>query len=99
ANSPKKSQCYVRAGPRTASRRVNARFGCEGEDSDQMSWLPEVEEILRRRRTALEMGGSDAVAAKHERGSLTIRERIECLLDENSFREVGPIAGSAEYDE
>ena len=33
------------------------------------------------------------------RGKLTCRERIELLLDDGSFREVGSVAGFASYDE
>jgi len=45
------------------------------------------------------MGGPDAVARQHERGRLTIRERIDALADTGSFREQGPMAGHAELDE
>ncbi len=64
-----------------------------------MSWLPEVEEINRRRSLARQMGGPESVERKHQQGALTIRERIDALLDEGSFRELGPIAGSADYDD
>jgi acetyl-CoA carboxylase carboxyltransferase component len=36
---------------------------------------------------------------QRDRGKLTCRERVELLLDEGSFREVGSIAGFASYDE
>ena len=58
-----------------------------------MSWKPEVEAIQERRRLAAEHGGAEAVARQHERGRLTIRERIAALADAGSFRERGPIAG------
>ena len=64
-----------------------------------MSWKPETEEIARRRVLATQMGGSEAVEKQHQRGRLTIRERIETLVDEASFREQGPLAGHAELDE
>ncbi|MBW2234643.1 MAG: propionyl-CoA carboxylase [Deltaproteobacteria bacterium] len=63
-----------------------------------MSWRDEVEEIERRRVLAAEHGGAEAVARHHERGRLTIRERINGLADPGSFREMGPIAGRAERD-
>ncbi|MGH8801466.1 MAG: carboxyl transferase domain-containing protein, partial [Casimicrobiaceae bacterium] len=34
---------------------------------------------------------------QHERGRLTIRERIGALLDPDSFREVGKLTGNATY--
>ena len=64
-----------------------------------MTWLPEVEEINRRREIARAMGGAAAVEAKHSRGELTIRERIDGLADKDTFREIGLISASAEYDE
>ena len=41
----------------------------------------------------------DAVERQHELGRLTIRERIDGLLDRDSFQEQGPIAGHAELDD
>ncbi len=64
-----------------------------------MRWKREVEGIERRRELALEQGGAEAVAAQHAQGRLTIRERIDGLLDPGSFREQGPIAGHSETDE
>ncbi len=64
-----------------------------------MSWKKEVEQIEQRRRLAKELGGKEAVDRQHERGRLTVRERIDGLIDAASFREVGPIAGFAETNE
>lgn len=64
-----------------------------------MSWEKEVAGIEQRRRLALKLGGSEAVAKQHAQGRLTIRERIAGLLDAESFREQGPIAGYSETDE
>ncbi|MCZ6728470.1 MAG: propionyl-CoA carboxylase [SAR324 cluster bacterium] len=63
-----------------------------------MSWEEEVEQIQQRRKLALEQGGAQAVRKQHDRGRLTVRERIAALLDPQSFREQGPAAGSAELD-
>jgi len=62
-----------------------------------MSWKPEVDGIERRRQLARELGGAEAVAKQRARGRLTIRERIEAMLDPGSFREQGPIAGHSEW--
>jgi methylmalonyl-CoA decarboxylase subunit alpha len=59
-------------------------------------WSAEVEGIRARRRLARQHGGRDAVAAQHAQGRLAIRERIEALLDADSFRELGAIAGHGE---
>ena len=61
-----------------------------------MSWQPEVDEIERRRRRALEMGGRENVEKHRSRGRLNVRERIEALVDRDSFREHGRIAGQSE---
>ena len=47
---------------------------------------------------AREMGGADKVQRQRDGGRLTIRERIDGLIDAGSFHEVGAIAGKAEYD-
>jgi acetyl-CoA carboxylase carboxyltransferase component len=57
-----------------------------------MSWKPEVDEIERRRELAKQHGGAEAVRQQHERGRLTVRERIDALLDPGSFREHGDVA-------
>jgi acetyl-CoA carboxylase carboxyltransferase component len=64
-----------------------------------VSWKPEVEGLEERRRRAAELGGEEAVKRQHELGRLTIRERIDALLDTDSFQEQGPAAGHAELDE
>ena len=63
-----------------------------------MTWKPETDEIHRRRARALEMGGSDAVDRQHNKGRLTIRERIYGLLDPGSFDEIGQGAGASDED-
>ncbi len=64
-----------------------------------MSWKSEVDEILRRKELAKQMGGAESVARHHGAGKLTARERIEKFLDPGSFREIGGLTGSAKYDE
>ncbi|MDA0364545.1 MAG: propionyl-CoA carboxylase [Chloroflexi bacterium] len=64
-----------------------------------MTWQPEVEEIERRRRLAEQMGGPAAVERQHARGLLTIRERIDELVDVGSFQEIGRLTASAERDD
>jgi len=44
------------------------------------------------------MGGADKVRRQHDAGRLTVRERIDRLVDGQSFHEVGAIAGKGEYD-
>ncbi len=63
-----------------------------------MVWEPEREELRRRQALAETMGGPDKVKRQHDGGRLTIRERIAGLVDDDSFHEIGAIAGSASYD-
>lgn len=64
-----------------------------------MSWKPEVDEINARREAGRAMGGAEAIARQHDRGRLTVRERLAALVDENSLEEQAPIAGEAERDD
>jgi len=63
-----------------------------------MTWDKELDELRQRKELAYGLGGADKIARQHNQGRLTIRERIEKLLDPGSFREIGTIAGKAEYD-
>src|SRR5918992_4061172 len=46
-----------------------------------------IEELERRRDVARLGGGQARIEAQHKRGKLTARERVDLLLDENSFEE------------
>ncbi len=63
-----------------------------------MTWKKELEELRRRRELASRMGGEERVARHRAAGKLTVRERIAALLDDESFQELGSIAGKATYD-
>ena len=63
-----------------------------------MSWKPELDELARRTAMALALGGEDKVKRQHDAGRLTVRERIDRLVDAGSFHEVGALSGSGEYD-
>jgi acetyl-CoA carboxylase carboxyltransferase component len=72
--------------------------GVEGRRLD-VTWEPEIEEIAARTRRAMQLGGPERVQDQHDRGKLTVRERIGALIDEGSFLERGVLAGSGEYDD
>ncbi len=46
-----------------------------------------VEELERRREAARQGGGDRRIASQHAKGKMTARERLELLLDEDSFEE------------
>jgi acetyl-CoA carboxylase carboxyltransferase component len=62
-----------------------------------MTWEAELEELRRREELARRMGGEERVARQHSSGRLTVRERIDRLLDPGSFHETGALAGRAAY--
>src|SRR5688500_4587569 len=80
--------------PPTAARGAASS---ERELLTPVSWETELEELRRREELAKRMGGDERVAHQHASGRLTVRERIERLLDAGSFHETGALAGSAEY--
>ena len=63
-----------------------------------MAWKRELEELERRRELAERMGGPEGIARQHERGKLTVRERIAALADPGSFREFMGLAGRGVYE-
>jgi acetyl-CoA carboxylase carboxyltransferase component len=63
-----------------------------------MTWEHELDELKRREAMAEELGGPERVRRQHDGGRLTIRERIDRLVDPDSFHEIGKIAGQAAYD-
>tara|TARA_B100000575_G_scaffold64406_1_gene49403 strand:+ start:43218 stop:44771 length:1554 start_codon:yes stop_codon:yes gene_type:complete len=50
-----------------------------------------VSELRRRKAQAIAGGGQARVSAQHSKGKLTARERIELLLDDDSFMEIDPL--------
>lgn len=51
-----------------------------------------VKELIDKKNKYREMGGEKYINAQHEANKLTARERIELLLDEGSFKEMGLLA-------
>jgi acetyl-CoA carboxylase carboxyltransferase component len=64
-----------------------------------MAWEPELSELRRREELARRMGGEERVDRQHASGRLTVRERIERLLDPGSFHETGALAGAGRYED
>jgi acetyl-CoA/propionyl-CoA carboxylase carboxyl transferase subunit len=59
----------------------------EEQDTDEESPIEE----LRRRREESRLGGGEArIERQHEKGKMTAHERVEYLLDEDSFQELDP---------
>ncbi len=58
----------------------------------QGSMAEKIEELGLRRTQALNAGSQRSVERQHQKGKMTARERIEYLLDENSFQELDMLA-------
>lgn len=92
-----------------ASRQIFALLtptnatGDTANEYGAQSWAPTLKEVETLRSLAAARFAADTedpgVIRQRNRGKLTCRERIDLLLDDNSFREVGSIAGFASYDE
>ena len=54
-----------------------------------MLFEKQMKELEKRREAALEMGGKDKIKKQHDKSRFTARERIDMLLDPDSFLEVG----------
>jgi acetyl-CoA carboxylase carboxyltransferase component len=61
-------------------------------------WTKELEELKRRKKIAYKMGGEKNIARQHEHGKMTVRERIDALVDKGSFIERGILSGVPTYD-
>jgi len=60
-----------------------------GEKHD---WGPLVGDLAQRREQALGLGGPDRVERQHSLGKLTVRERLDLLLDPGTWVEYGMLA-------
>ena len=61
-----------------------------------MGWEKEISELALRNSLAEKMGGDEKVARQHDFGKLTVRERLDKIIDPGSFHEVGKLAGVGE---
>ena len=62
------------------------------------NWALELAELRKRTRLSHKMGGADKLSRQKSRGKLNARERLDGLVDSGTFREIGTLAGTAEYD-
>src|ERR1051325_5349865 len=86
----------------TGCRTGRRSFGTTTRSTRQgmrMNWKPELDDLARREAFAREMGGVDKVRRQRDQGRLTVRERIDRLVDTGSFHEIGAIAGVGEYND
>ena len=79
--------------------------GSEGGEAHPQNLLPGTapltaltEQLHERRGKARLGGGLEKIEKQHERGKLTARERIDLLVDEGTFNEIG-IHGRPHYSQ
>jgi acetyl-CoA carboxylase carboxyltransferase component len=58
-------------------------------EENKVPFDKEIEDLNKRRSKALQMGGPEKIKKQHAQGKLTARERIDHLLDPDSFLEIG----------
>ncbi len=56
-------------------------------------WQPFIEDLEQRIDAGRMMGGTEKVAIHNEKNRLDARQRIEALVDSESFREIGTLVG------
>ncbi len=83
SSSPTAARTSSRACP-ASGRSWRPRVTDERHD-----WGPLVGDLKARRDRALEMGGAERVARQRELGKLTVRERLDLLLDPGTWVEYG----------
>ncbi len=62
-----------------------------------MTWQKEVDDLALRRELGRRMGGEEGVARQRAQKRLTVRERVDLLLDPGSFEEVYTSLGESEF--
>jgi acetyl-CoA carboxylase carboxyltransferase component len=103
--SPAEIGATVSAGQIVATIAPSSRNGDTaaprqyGEDT----WAPTLSDVRALQAIAHKRFAPNSkdpgVLRQRRRGKLTCRERIDLLLDQGTFREVGSLAGFADYDE
>ena len=75
-----------------ALRPQNGQPAPTQDDSAQSRPHRMIEQTRARREEALKGGGEERIRRQHERGKLTARERLDLLLDKDSFEETDMFA-------
>ncbi len=57
-----------------------------------------LKDLRERKSTALMGGGKQRIEDQHKKGKLTARERIDLLIDEGTFEEIGRLVQHRSYD-
>jgi acetyl-CoA carboxylase carboxyltransferase component len=71
--------------------------GTPGEEPEK-TVEDRIDHLRKRKKQALTPGGRDAAKKQHDRGKLTARERLDILMDRDSFVETDPFAIHRAHD-
>src|SRR5881227_2604303 len=70
--------------------RLSSRSASRSGGGDSVSLLrPLVDDLAARREKIKQGGGPEKIEVQHNKGALTVRERIELLIDAGTFVELG----------
>ena len=64
-----------------------------------MTWIPELKRLELVRELGKRMGGADGIERQRAQDRLTVRERVDLLVDEDSFEETGSTQGVVKWDD
>ena len=64
-----------------------------------MTWIPELKRLELVRELGKRMGGADGIERQRAQDRLTVRERVDLLVDEDSFEETGSTEGVVKWDD
>lgn len=78
------------------SQQEQQQNGSKVEGND-LPWATEINDLEQRRTWAKSHGGREGVEKQRSLGKLPARSRIDELLDQDSFREIGSITGQVKY--
>jgi acetyl-CoA carboxylase carboxyltransferase component len=74
--------------------KAGARNAPPAAGTELHDWGPLIADLEQRRSRALDMGGPEPVARQHSLHKLTVRERLDLLIDAGTWVEYGQLADS-----
>ena len=60
--------------------------------------MDKIAALKQKNEAAMKGGGDERIAEQHKKGKLTARERLQLLLDEGSFEEIGKLVTHRSHD-
>jgi acetyl-CoA carboxylase carboxyltransferase component len=82
----------------TKLKAVEASASPASEEASPSPMAEKLEELAAWGAKAVSMGGPERIARQHAAGKLTVRERVDELLDEGSFHEYGRLTSHYAMD-